>query len=65
MATGEHRTISTPDDPRLERIGREPIAGADQILARLAATPDDRLDSLIALAEFVSEAREALSQLPR
>lgn len=65
MATSEPRRISTADDPRLDRMGREQVAGADQILARLAATPDERLDDLIALVEFVHEAREALSHQPR
>jgi hypothetical protein len=65
MATDEPRPISTPDDPRLDRMGQEPVAGADQILAGLAATPDERLDSLIALVEFVGEAREALTHPSR
>lgn len=61
MATGEPRPIGTPDDPRLAGMGQEQVAGADQIAARLAATPDERLDSLVALVEFVDEGRAALS----
>jgi hypothetical protein len=41
-------------------MAQEGVAGADQIAAMLAATPDERLDTLTAWWEFVSEAREAL-----
>lgn len=65
MALAEPRRIDSPNDPRLDRMGREQVTGADQILARLAATPDERLDSLIALVEFVHDTREALSRQSR
>ena len=52
--------ITSPDDPRLQGMGREAVAGADQIEEMLAATPDDRLDSLTAMMDFVAEARLAL-----
>lgn len=42
-------------------MGREDVAGADQIVANLAATPDERLDSLTALVAFIDEGRDALS----
>ncbi len=65
MRTIDPRPIDTPGDLRLNGMGQEQIAGADQILARLAATPDERLDSLVALVDFVREARETLSYPPR
>ena len=43
-------------------MGREDVAGADQIAGMLAATPDERLDGLVAMLEFVEEARAALSR---
>jgi hypothetical protein len=54
------RPIASPDDPRLEQMGQEDVAGADQISEMLAATPDERLDGLVALLEFLDEARAAL-----
>ena len=65
MKTIDPRPIDTPGDRRLNGMGQEQIAGADQILARLAATPDERLDSLIALVDFVRETRATLSHPPR
>lgn len=41
-------------------MGQEDVAGADQIAERLAATPDERLDDLVAMLDFVEEARAAL-----
>ena len=57
--------ITSPQDPRLARMGQERVAGADQLAARLASTPDERLDSVTACAEFVREAREQLRQRAR
>ncbi len=52
--------VTAPDDPRLRTIGQEHIAGADQIAALLAATPDERLDNLVAILRFIEEGRAAL-----
>lgn len=60
MPDSPHAPITTPDDPRLAQVGQESVAGADQIAARLAATPDERLDSLTAMLDFIEEARLAL-----
>lgn len=61
MATRpEPSPIVSPDDPRLAGMGMEEVAGADQLARSLAATPDERLDELTAVLEFVCEAREAL-----
>jgi len=38
-------------------MGLEPVAGTDQIAARLAATPDERLDTLTATVDFIEDAR--------
>ena len=62
MADRDDSPITSPDDPRLAVMGREDVAGADQIAGRLAATPDERLDGLVAMLEFVEEARAALSR---
>ena len=34
------------------------VAGADQIDGMLAMTPDDRLDSLVAMVAFVEQLRQ-------
>ena len=59
----EPSPIVSPDDPRLAGMGLEDIAGADQLARSLAATPDERLDDLTALLDFVCEAREALLRI--
>ena len=62
MAARDDSPITSPDDPRLTAMGLEDIAGADQIAGMLAATPDERLDGLEAMLEFIEEARAALSR---
>jgi hypothetical protein len=57
--------ITSPDDPRLAGMGREGVAGADQIPGLLAITPDERLDRLVAVLRFVDEGRAALRQAHR
>ena len=54
--------VVSADDPRLTPTGREDVAGADQIIELLGATPDERLDSLVAVLQFVGEARKALQR---
>ncbi len=41
-------------------MGEEDVAGADQIGGLLLATPDERLDGLVAILGFVEEARVTL-----
>ncbi|CAN5670714.1 hypothetical protein BH24ACI5_BH24ACI5_10790 [soil metagenome] len=60
MRTPDHLPVTSPDDARLARMGREDVAGADQIAGMLAMTPDERLDGLEAMLEFLEEARAAL-----
>lgn len=62
MATPDRSLVSGPDDPRLVDMDLDDVSGADQVVARLAATPDERLDSLTALVAFIDEGREALSK---
>ena len=50
--------VTSPDDPRLARMGREDVSGADQIDGMLAMTADDRLDSLVAMLDFAEELRQ-------
>jgi len=57
-ADGEY--INSPDDPRLAGMGQENVAGADQIARMRASTPDERLDALTAVVEFVEEGRAAV-----
>lgn len=52
--------ITSPDDPRLAGMGEDSVAGADQIAGLLAATPDERLASLVSMLQFLEEARAAL-----
>ncbi len=51
--------VSSPDDPRLARLGREQVAGADQIAQMLAATPRERLQMLLDMLAFDERARKA------
>jgi len=60
MAATDVPPVTSPDDPRLTGMGEDDIAGADQIAGLLAATPDERLDSLGAMLDFVEEARAVL-----
>ena len=53
----EPTPVTSPDDPRLAGMGMEDVAGADQIDGMLAMTPDDRLDSLVAMADFAEQLR--------
>lgn len=53
----EPAPVSSPDDPRLAGMGMDDVAGADQIDGMLAMTPDDRLDSLVAMVGFVEQLR--------
>lgn len=55
-----HSPIASPDDPRLRGMGKEAIAGADQIARLLSATPDERLDQLVAILRFIEEGRDAV-----
>ena len=59
VSAGPSSPVVSPDDPRLASMGREDVAGTDQIAGMLAATPDERLDSLVAILRFVADARTA------
>jgi hypothetical protein len=63
MTPGDDQPITSPDDPRLVGMGEEDIAGKDQIAGLLSATPDERLDSLVAMLDFVDDARAALLKI--
>lgn len=54
--------VTSPHDPRLAGMGMDDVAGEDQIDGMLAMTPDDRLDSLVAMARFADDQRVALRQ---
>ena len=62
MPTRPASPVVSPDDPQLASMGRERVAGADQLAGMLAATPDERLDSLVAILRFVADARTALRE---
>ena len=51
--------VTSADDPRLADMGREGVAGADQIAALLVATPRDRLRLLLAGLKFEQRAHQA------
>ena len=61
--TFDESPVTSADDPRLRGMGQEHVAGADQIAGLLEATPDGRLDHLIAVLRFVEEARAALHEV--
>jgi hypothetical protein len=44
-------------------MGEDDVAGADQIAGLLSATPDERLDGLVAMLDFVNDARAALLKM--
>jgi hypothetical protein len=56
--------VTSPDDPRLVDVGREEVAGADQIPQMLAATPRERLQLLVEMIAFEERAHRAV-RLPR
>lgn len=60
MSSRDDSPIVSPDDPRLIGMGEEAVAGADQIGGLLLATPDERLDGLVAILGFIEEARVTL-----
>jgi hypothetical protein len=51
--------VTSPMDPRLSGMGREQLAGADQIAQLLAATPRERLQRLLDGLAFEERARRA------
>ena len=55
--------VTSPEDPRLAGLGREEVAGADQIPQMLAATPRERLRLLLDMLAFEERAHQA-TRLP-
>ena len=53
----EPAPVTSRDDARLAGHDREDVAGAGQIDAMLAMSPDERLDSLVAMVAFAEELR--------
>ena len=51
--------VTSPDDPRLEGMGMESVAGADQIAQMLAASPRERLQCLLDMLAFEERAHRA------
>ena len=51
--------VTSPNDPRLVGMGREGVAGEDQIDQMLAATPAERLRCLVEMLEFEDRAHRA------
>lgn len=51
--------VTSPDDPRIARMGLEAVAGEDQIAQMLAAPPRDRLRCLVEMLEFEERAHRA------
>ncbi len=63
MPVRDDAPILSPDDPRVIGMGTEDVAGADQISGLLLATPDERLDGLVATLGFIEEARVAVHRI--
>jgi hypothetical protein len=63
MTLADDLPITSPEDPRLIGMGEDDVAGADQIAGLLSATPDERLDGLVAMLDFVNDARAALLKM--
>jgi hypothetical protein len=51
--------VVSPDDPRLEAVGKESVAGEDQIAQMLAAAPRERLRCLLDMLAFEERAHRA------
>lgn len=51
--------VTSPDDTRLMGMGRESVAGQDQIDQMLAASPRERLRCLVEMLEFEERAHRA------
>jgi hypothetical protein len=51
--------VMSPDDPRLEGMGMESVAGEDQIAQMLAASPRERLQCLLDMLAFEERAHQA------
>jgi hypothetical protein len=51
--------VVSPDDPRLEGMGKESVAGEDQIAQMLAAAPRERLRCLLDMLAFEERAHRA------
>lgn len=51
--------ITSPDDPRLKNMGREQVAGEDQIAQMLGVAPRERLRWLLEMLDFEERAHRA------
>lgn len=51
--------VTSPDDPRLAGMGKDSVAGEDQIAQMLAASPRERLECLLEMLAFEERARRA------
>jgi hypothetical protein len=51
--------VTSPTDPRIAGVGRESVAGEDQIGPMLAASPVERLRCLVEMIEFEERAHRA------
>jgi hypothetical protein len=51
--------VTSPTDPRIAAVGRESVAGEDQIDQMLAASPAERLRCLVEMLEFEERAHRA------
>jgi hypothetical protein len=56
--------VTSPDDPRLGRMGQEDVLAADQISQMLAAYPRERLQCLVEMLAFEERAHKAV-RLPK
>ena len=51
--------VTSPDDPRLAGMGRESVAGEDQVAQMLAVSPRERLKCLLDMLAFEERAHRA------
>jgi hypothetical protein len=51
--------VTSPDDPRLQGMGTESVAGEDQIAQMLALPPRERLRWLLEVLAFEERAHRA------
>jgi hypothetical protein len=54
------KPVTSPEDPRLNRMGREQVAGEDQIPQMLALSPRERLRCLVDMLDFEERAHRAM-----
>jgi hypothetical protein len=60
LMRADRMPVTSPEDPRLDRMGRELVTGEDQIPQMLALSPRERLRWLVDMLDFEERAHRAI-----